>query len=199
MKLYHGTASFNSHLECEDLRSGLDGMVHMHPSKDAVGELFDYVVECDTDLDLDQVPTVPDLVHWDPLEIALHMSEQGYISGRELDNIEAAFEHRGLVGEQVLFDTLRSKGVSAVKYQNKYEEDLKDGWSVAIIDTKVLSNPQYIKKTRTPDQSMVNDAVKTYKSQNDDDWTKKRAEYRERTRAFKPREPARTGRGQFGR
>ena len=199
-KLYHGTASYNSDLECEDLRSGLDGMIHMYPDQEAVGKHFDYVVECDTDLDLEKVPTVPDLVHWDPLDIAIHMSEQGYINDRELDNIETAFEHKGLVGEQVLFDTLRRKGVHAVKYQNRFEENLKDDWSVAIIDTKVLHNPQYTKtKTKEPDFASVQDAVKTYKSQDDNDWLSKRAEYRERTRMFKPRNPTRTGRGQLGR
>ena len=56
---------------------------------------------------------------------------------KSLDIVEGARER--------LFEVLDKKGIHAFKYRNQYEIGLKEGYSVAVINPKVLTSPALVK------------------------------------------------------
>ena len=224
INLYHGTPERDEgeELTCSDLVSGYDGMIHLHPDKNAVGNLYDSVVECNANTDLDQMPTLPDLRDWNPFSMAKELEARGIITAEEFARIEGsappdsyarqfdveairgrAEERLGIQDEKSyslrelvqdwgddeeededhgydeldsagvstynssaqqnldalntiedartnLFVMLKARGITAIKYRNKYERELGDGYSVAVIDERALTNPVFVSTAGSP-------------------------------------------------
>ena len=219
LTLYHGTAEHEEPLECTDLVSGYDGMIHFHPEYSPVKEMFPAVVQCDSNLSLESMPTLPDLLHWNPFEMDIQFEKLGIITTAErsaiekgtgvndyarrlnveslrsymeeklqlestktlslrelvndyeeyddVDEDEQAYddydidEYNATVPQTLdavdaiertrerLFDILKSKGITAFKYKNRYEKELKDGYSVAVIDPSSVGDPVPVTRMRS--------------------------------------------------
>ena len=235
LKLYHGSSDHEIPIECDDLTEGYDGMIHLYPDYDPVSIKYGTVIECDSDLVLDDIPIVPDLVDWNPFRVAEELEYRGLITKDELDEInkyiplddpardfdveKARIHYEDETGvlwpkstplkemmeedderrqeeidrsdeEEIddllyewsqsywdpgidlksldtiesvrdkLFHILINKGIKALKYKNMYEEELKEDYSIAVIDPIVLKNPKVLKHPRWDPVSSMGSAGK---------------------------------------
>ena len=251
IKLYHGTSEHFEVNDCDDLIAGHDGMMHFTPNRASAVRFAPKVVECESDIDLDSLPTLPDLRHWHPSDIAKFFHKNGVLSNSELQRVEAhmddeardfdvqeicavcdtytenglspdEFRHMledlaedyefGLGGmenansylnsldslesaREELFGMLIAKGIPAFKYKNRFEKEyIGDEYSVAVIDTDILSVP----KPSTPNMSLVTDAVDIYKRNKvmTDKPIVSKEQYQQYQAA--PKYTARKGRGRLG-
>ena len=150
IKLYHGTRHAGL-LKCEDLRESNDGLLHLHTYPATTTSFSENVVVCDSDLNVDELHELPDLLGWQPDRIANEFEKIGIISTDERDavlrfgrDIEQNYSERlkeHMQARDTLFDILQNKNILAFKYKNKYENIYKDDFSVAVIDKSTLSNP----------------------------------------------------------
>ena len=149
LKLYHGTR-YRGKLDCEDLEPSDDGMIHFHTYPAGLTRFGDNVVVCDSELDLDDLPELPDLGDWDPSKILREVYSKGIITEAEyqdlFDGAEIIYtddDQMVYVNKEKVNDLLQSKGIKAFKYINEWEDDYKGGYSVAVLDNSIISNPQY--------------------------------------------------------
>ena len=147
MKLYHGTFTL-SPLECEDLTvlKSEDGMIHFHTYPATTTGFADNVVVCDSDFELDDLFELPDLKRWNGAELARELEERGIITEQErIDHtVRGAYNYTDTKKtRQSMLNLLKSKGIPAFKYENKYEDVYGQGYSVAVFDTDAIHNPEY--------------------------------------------------------
>lgn len=113
-ELYHGTyhapdgPGDDDLLQCLDLIGGVDGMVHFHTNKESIEGTYAYMVQCDTSLALDDIPTLPDMRDWNPFDMAEALEKQGVLSREERAELEidipAGHPARTLDVEQLRLD-----------------------------------------------------------------------------------------------
>ena len=110
-RLLHGTsAEFDS----EEIQPGHDGLIHL--SEKEIGEFKrDYRHEYDSDIDTDDMPVLPDLRDWNPVNVGEAMVTAGLMSGEE---VAQAKREAGITDEAAVrqFDqeTLRGELANAL-------------------------------------------------------------------------------------
>ncbi len=150
-KLYHGTRHFGL-LRCKDLRESFDGLLHLHTSPTTTSVFSKNVVVCDSNLNIDQLHELPDILGWHPYHIADEFEKLEIISEDERDQVlkygpdnesisSTERDELRMQARDILFTILNNKNIPAFKYKNKYEDVYKDGFSIAVIDKSVLHNP----------------------------------------------------------
>ena len=141
-RLLHGTsAEFDS----DEIQPGHDGLIHL--SEKEIGEFKrDYRHEYDSDIDTDDMPVLPDLRDWNPVNVGEAMVTAGLMSGEEVAQAkrdagisdEAAvrqFDQETLRGE--LADALNVDLIDDEGHIRGLDELLQDAGDMAFVAEEV--------------------------------------------------------------
>lgn len=88
--LFHGTGEQEdpySLASSSDLNVGYDQMLHFHTRSEPMERMYPYILEASMPVDLDDIPTIPDLRDWNPVKLAEEFAKQGLLTEQQVEQI----------------------------------------------------------------------------------------------------------------